>query len=925
MKPLQSLITFWPCHSLEDFPVHYRANDAESLLVSWTALWHPEFLDSAKNIPAWKKAEDAEGDFSDALITIPPPTLRKISAAQLERLREQATVIESPISRARDVLSPVLADRFSFWYESKRRGVAQWFFGLGYAWLQIQLMTRQLRYSSNLDQNEFATRALAAAKAACLGDNDSAKNSITSAFDLLLEEKNRYYPVVANFLDLSLLHPNSQGAPLEQQLSQPHRQCWLSDAELLMDLLNPQSKIKELVANQIQAERLEIVGGLERELPTQILDQASRIRAMKRAKNKFDSAVGAHPKVFARRTPGLDATLPQILHNFGFSGALHLDLAGESVPNASSPLFSWQSPDGSQISAISGVLLDASAAESFLKLGVAIGEQIDSYHSATVVFAHWPGAYHDLFQDLIVANSFGELFGRFQLASDVFDSYFNPGYGDNFDHDDYRHLYLSNAVSEKQVDPISRYVAYWRVVSRLKACRFWLTVWEMISERPSESNATLVHLDEELQSLITSHNCGSRLLELDSAAEQIAKSLCRQILEAISPRGQSGVPSPAVLSFNASGHSVALPLERQNKIELADTPAFGYFIASGQCLNPHGADQHRMIQDGFLQNEFFRVDVDPATGALRSVKRYAPRAKNIFSQQLAYCRVSREGTNESHYSRMRAHDVSFQQIDAHSATVVASGELIFDDRPVANFENKIRIRRGFPDLELEVSLDPLVELSASPWAEYFCNRIAWLNEGASRWRTILDGLHPCRLERFISPQRIVIDDVEEPFWIEPTGLAFHRQSSLRILDNLLIVAGESARRFNFSIRIAQGDFSRRPFYANSASSIIMESPKSPVVNSITTGHAQFFKVSPTWLDILDSRSLIENGKVIGIYLLIGERVNQNGRFTIGGPRDFKRVHAVDFEGNFLHDIDVEDGIAKGSFHGFQIQAFHLYW
>ncbi|MEQ1906240.1 MAG: hypothetical protein ABL888_18795, partial [Pirellulaceae bacterium] len=687
MKPFHSLITFWPCHSLEDFPVHYRANDAESLLVSWTALWHPEFLDSAKKIPAWKKVEDAEGDFSGALITIPSPALRKIPGAQVERLREQATVIESPISRGQDVLRPVLADRFSLWDETGRSLVAQWFFGLGYAWLQIQLMTRQLRYSSNLDQNEFARHALAAANAACLGDNDSAKNSITAAYDLLLEEKNRYYPVVANFLDLSLLHPNSQGAPLEQQLSQPHRQCWLGQAELLADLINPQSKIKALVANQIQMERLEIVGGLERELPTQILDQASRIRAMKRAKNKFDSAVGAHPKVFARRTPGLDATLPQILHNLGFSGALHLDLSGESVPNASSPLFSWQSPDGSQISAISGVLLDASAAESFLKLGVAIGEQIDSYHSATVIFAHWPGAYHDLFQDLIAANSFGELFGRFQLASDVFDSYFNPGYGDNFDHDDYRHLYLGNAVSEQQVDPISRYVVYWRIVSRLKACRFWIIVWEMITERPSESHATLVHLDEELQASISAQNCSSRMLELDSAVEQLAKGLCQQILEAISPRAQLGTSSPAVISFNASGNSVALPIERENKIELAETPAFGYFVAAGQCLIPNGADQHRMIQDGFLQNEFFRVDVDPATGSLRSVKRYAPRAKNIFSQQLAYCRVSRSGASESHYSRMRAHDVSFQQIDAHTAAVVASGELIFDNRPVANFVN----------------------------------------------------------------------------------------------------------------------------------------------------------------------------------------------------------------------------------------------
>ena len=29
------------CPTLEDFPVHHEGKEAESLLASWTALWHP--------------------------------------------------------------------------------------------------------------------------------------------------------------------------------------------------------------------------------------------------------------------------------------------------------------------------------------------------------------------------------------------------------------------------------------------------------------------------------------------------------------------------------------------------------------------------------------------------------------------------------------------------------------------------------------------------------------------------------------------------------------------------------------------------------------------------------------------------------------------------------------------------------------------
>ena len=51
------LVVLLPCHSLEDFTLHRNAKDAEQLLASWSALWHPALLASAQSVPTWLPAE----------------------------------------------------------------------------------------------------------------------------------------------------------------------------------------------------------------------------------------------------------------------------------------------------------------------------------------------------------------------------------------------------------------------------------------------------------------------------------------------------------------------------------------------------------------------------------------------------------------------------------------------------------------------------------------------------------------------------------------------------------------------------------------------------------------------------------------------------------------------------------------------------
>ena len=57
------LIILLPCHSFEDFPYHHEGEEADGLLASFTALWHPRLLATAGQMPQFRRADDPAGVF----------------------------------------------------------------------------------------------------------------------------------------------------------------------------------------------------------------------------------------------------------------------------------------------------------------------------------------------------------------------------------------------------------------------------------------------------------------------------------------------------------------------------------------------------------------------------------------------------------------------------------------------------------------------------------------------------------------------------------------------------------------------------------------------------------------------------------------------------------------------------------------------
>ena len=129
-----------------------------------------------------------------------------------------------------------IAQRLSTLLELRTdEAIKQWadeFYALGYAWLQVQLLTRKIRYSSNLNQQRFESALIKSAIAVVSEDYHTAEEELTTCYDTLMEEKNNYYPVKPDLVDLVLTSPKTLGESFKTEVESSHPSNFLLTGDL---------------------------------------------------------------------------------------------------------------------------------------------------------------------------------------------------------------------------------------------------------------------------------------------------------------------------------------------------------------------------------------------------------------------------------------------------------------------------------------------------------------------------------------------------------------------------------------------------------------------------------------------------------------------------------------------------------------------
>lgn len=844
-NPATNAYLLLPGYELDGYPRSLDSKSAAELLSGWLALWHPALIAQINSAPAWTQAENFTDSIPGSLVIIP----------KLAELEPDPGFVEAEANNQIAVLRPEAG-----WAVSQQKALAlanvspgevapdllQQFAALGYAYLQIQLMTRQLRYTSNLDQLLFSDQVCQAAEAALANDQDQAQQLLQSCFDSLGQERDHYYSLDVSLLDITLLADSTLGKSFEKQLEAATKTTYLASADLLKEM--PEA-CRQSLLEQVNSKNAAICGGLDIERPHTLLSRDAILREYQRGQTAYEELGFACPKVFSRLSFGFTSEQASDLEQLGFEGALMVAWTGGSYPEGSQTKMSWESSDGNYLATVAAPVFDASDAASYLSLGWEIGEALDHQHVPTLLFAHWPNRRSEFFELLQIIASKTPALGRWSTVDEYFKDTDEPYHQERLSASGFRYPWMSTSQDPQQL--VLAMKRHFQLSNRCRSLQNLTILASQIANKPSEipprpedstpetlelspapesdsqeaqnrrENPTysMLPLKEHNQPLAAAADIADTLLDVQSASEEafkegdaLADQAEAEILEQLSnsilgkttketdatngylflnPRStpaRTRVGLPKSQFLQDAEWKFASSMVGHDRYTSVDLPALGFVSAPLASSESQPKLKPLAQSGGLLQNEFLEAQIDTRRGHLLSL--HVPgRRGNRLSLMLA--RRDKTDSSKLKYSSMIASDVQMLTSSGLCGLVRAKGKLEFDGSKVGEFEIDYEVWRGNRVLEIAIRLSSLASLTATnPWKSAYVARLAWPMESAILRYFTAGNRQTWASGQAIAPELIEIDETDYRTQYLTGGLAFHRRTETRFLETILSADGK---------------------------------------------------------------------------------------------------------------------------------------
>jgi alpha-mannosidase len=849
------VVILLPGHGLDDLPVDLPDEKAAGLLNAFAVAWHPLILSLSKSLARDHRADDPPAPLGDSLIIIPTASEELVPVGWIEQARSAgATVVVGLTDRgalAQAVLAPLSPPSVL------DQDLVADFYALGIGKVMVELLSRRMHHFEGFDDGHLGREAIAAAETAVAGDVEAARSHLKNCFDVLTEARERFYPVEFYLIDLCLLIPRLADAHLEQAVASATPMSVLLNGADLETISREHPAIIEQFREALGTGRLEIVGGEWAERPIPLIPVNSLLRDFKRGSDTFQRVLGSVPSIWGRRRYGMTTLLPMILDRFGFRGALHVALDDGLYPDTEESRIRWEGCDGTALEATTRIPLAVDSAASYLRFPSRLAESMQQDQTAAIVWARWPEVSKPFWQDFERIHNHGAVLGRFVTFRQFFDQADDAGRHARFQESEYLSPFLLQAVAREERDPISRFRRHFVRRSKFDAALSHQALSAILGERPIGS-AEIQSLEDDLElegpDLPAADAAQKPSLDerVELFLEQTAGDLAQKFLT-------GGTAEPGYLVLNPLSFdrtvTVELPkmetpppiqapirgiqLDDRHRQITVDVPACGYVWVRSQNPSPDRSRPSKvaMSEDRMIRNEFIEVHVNEATGGIARIKQFG-RQPNRLSQQLALrfprertvTGPSGEPTEHTYYSQMRCTSISVTSGGPALGEIVTTGTLNdpHDGSIVAEFSQTVRVWRGRPFIELEIELRAVKMPDGDPWSSYVASRFAWNDSAATLTRSVLGGAHGVQVERFESPHFLEIATESQRLTILNGGLPFHRKTGPRMVDSLLIVAGETERRFRFGLAI-DADYPMQAALDFLVPPTVVESPGGPPV------------------------------------------------------------------------------------------------
>lgn len=823
----EELTVLVPCHSLEDFPTELAEQPAEGLLNAFAVLWHPVLLATAGVMPRWKRADEVHDPKPNRLVIVPTASNDWVPHGWADRARREGMAVVSGVTERQAMLQASLAPLEH--PPVVDADLAADFIAFGACYLQCELLTRHMRNFSHVDEVHLQREAVAAAKAAVQGDRVAAETHLRYCFEMLLECRERFYPVDCYLIDLCLVIPRLADDHLRRLLGERVPSNLMGTAEDWTEIAGAQPDIIEAMRSAQADNRLELVGGEWKETCTPLLSLQSLIWQMQRGVGAIESLIGKRPAMWGRRRFGIDPYLPQLISRCGMSAGLHVVMDDGIYPDQEHSRLRWSGCDGTVIDALSRIPLAGDSAASFLRFPVRMSESMDHDQTAAIVFARWPELRTPWLEDFRRMQKYAPVLGRFVTFRQLFESGGMSGKLLEHKASEYFSPNLVQSVARQEADPISRHIDYWARRARFESLEWCANLAEALRssridvEPHRTREESMERADPEASSELRSA-ADQMLSGLESAAPAaLAPLLCAtqqggRGLLVINPHSfdrRVPVEWPAdALIPSAQEPISARQFDDGRRSAIVDVPACGFAWApfpAGDADRP-AASKTPLAEDLLLRNDFFQVSLSDVTGSIGQIRAYGGGGNRI-SQQTAY-RFPRERTirigegdaaeeYRSYYSEMRMEKSRVLSAGPAVGEVETTGAIVDEEKKklLADFRQVTRVWRGRPFIEVEIELDVKHVPDGDPWTNYYAVRFAWKDPTLALSRSLHHGVHGVGGERIEAPQYVEVANESTRTTILPYGLPYHRQTGSRMLDTLLITAGETRRHFKFAIAV----------------------------------------------------------------------------------------------------------------------------
>lgn len=455
------MFSLLPSYSFEDFSLYRKSSEVDAIFSAWSALYHPALVAHFDAAPRWEPAGSPTFGLTPRLVVVPPCAESILSRSWVKSAEEAGAIFIRDVEDRDEIL------RVAF----EKLGIdapigdeeSETFLSLGLICFLEELLTRKLRYMSNLDSQSFDSRVVDAAKAHMSGNVEERETNLQKAFDLLTQAKEYFFPTATKLLELTWVEEEDFATALPDALRLQRRRDEKSNVVLPVPLLkicrDRYPETFALLKEEVEAKRTILIGGDEWEGPLYLQSPLEIVRTLLAGRAAYLDAFGTAPKIFARREAGYAQILPQLLKLTGYEAAFARTRDGWTLlekPTDRSR-FLWQGRDGSTVAAFCKKPLDAAESEEILQLPERIGNSYYSDDATSIVFERRPGKGSRWLSDFFRMDRYSPVLGKFYDFNEYFEVTRGAGDKEKFVKDQFKTNFLTRSARRERPDLVSNW------------------------------------------------------------------------------------------------------------------------------------------------------------------------------------------------------------------------------------------------------------------------------------------------------------------------------------------------------------------------------------------------------------------------------------------------------------------------------------